>query len=91
MAIPTLSLLDGVVGDYLPLSIAPTSGRQGAVNVGMMVFGFVWLATFAGLGALAEDKGWFWHMVAVEAVVLALVHPLLLRGIRARALSRAEG
>jgi len=91
MAIPTLSLLDGVAGDYLPLSIAPTSGRQGALHLGMMVFGFIWLAVFAGLGALAEAKGWFWHMLAVEAVALALVHPMLLRGIRARALSRAEG
>ena len=91
LAIPTLSLLDGVAGDYLPLSIAPTSGRQGALHIGMMVFGFIWLAVFAGLGALAEAKGWFWHMVAVEAVALALVHPLLLRRIRARALSRTEG
>jgi hypothetical protein len=91
MAIPTLSLLDGVTGDYLPLSIAPTSGRQGALNIGMMVLGFTWLAVFAGLGALAQSKGWFWHMVVVEAAILALVHPLLLRGIRARALSRSEG
>ena len=90
LAIPTLSLLDGLIGDYLPLSIAPTGGRQGALNVGMMLFGFIWLALFAGLGVLAQAKGWFWHMVAVEIAVIALVHPMLLRGIRQRALNRAE-
>ncbi len=91
MAVPTLSLLDGLAGDYLPLSIAPTSGRQGAVNVGMMLFGFACLAVFAGLAALADAQGWFWHMVGTEVALLALVHPLLLRGIRTRALSRQEG
>lgn len=90
LAIPTLSLFDGLAGDYLPLSIAPTSGRQGAVHVGMMLFGFVCLAVFAGLAALADAQGWFWHMVAVEVVALALTHPLLLRGIRARALDRGK-
>jgi hypothetical protein len=91
MAIPTLSLLEGLAGDYLPLSIAPTTGRQGAVNVGMMLFGFIALALFAGLAALADRQGWFWQMVAAVAAVLALVHPLMLRGIRSRALNRGEG
>jgi hypothetical protein len=90
LAIPTLSLLDGIAGDYLPLSIAPTSGRQGAVHVGMMLFGFVCLAVFAGLAALSDAQGWFWHMVAGEVVALAIVHPLLLRGIRTRVLDRRE-
>ncbi len=90
LAIPTLSLLDGLAGDYLPLSIAPTGGRQGALHVGMMLFGFICLAGFAGLAALARDRGWFWHLVAVEVVGLALVHPILLRGIRERAIDRGE-
>ncbi|MGH7730137.1 MAG: hypothetical protein ACRENJ_02700, partial [Candidatus Eiseniibacteriota bacterium] len=90
LAIPTLSLLDGMAGDYLPLSIAPTGGRQGAVNLGMMMLGFVCLALFAGLGALADSQGWLWQMMAAEVALLALVHPLMLRGIRARALGRVE-
>jgi hypothetical protein len=88
MAIPTLSLLDGLVGDYLPLSIAPTSGRQSAIGVIVMMIGFVSLAGLAGIAALAQARGWLWHMMAGEALVLAIVHPLLLRVIRGRALSR---
>jgi hypothetical protein len=88
MAIPTLSLLDGIAGDYLPLSIAPTAGRQGAVGLGMMLFGFLCLGVFAGLSALADHFGWFWHLLVAEAAALALLHPLLLRGIRMRRLSR---
>lgn len=90
LAIPTLSLLDGLAGDYLPLSIAPTGGRQGAVNLGMMLLGFVSLGVFAGLAALADAQGWLWPLVAVELVTLAIVHPLLLRVIRMRALDRRE-
>lgn len=90
LAIPTLSLLDGIAGDYLPLSIPPTGGRQGALHVGMMLVGFVALAVFGGLAALAESRGWLWHMVVVEVALLALVHPLLLRSIRARAFDREE-
>jgi len=90
MAVPTLSLLDGLAGDYLPLSIAPTGGRQGAVNVGVMVVGFLALALFAGAAILAEARGWFPALLVGEAAVLALVHPLLLRGIRARALRTKE-
>jgi len=89
-AIPTLSLLEGLVGDYLPLSIAPTSGRQGAVNVGMMLFGFIAFALLAGLAALAKAQGWFWQMMAAEAALLGLIHPLMLRHIRSRAMRRAE-
>jgi hypothetical protein len=90
LAIPTLSLMDGLTRDYLPLAIAPVGGRQGALNIGMMMFGFIWLATFAGLGTLAQAQGWFWQMVAGEVAVIAVVHPLMLRGIRVRALRRLE-
>jgi ABC-2 type transport system permease protein len=90
IALPTLSLLDGLAGDYLPLSLAPTSGRQGAVHVGMMLVGLVTIALFAGVAALARTQGWFWPMVAAEVAVLGLIHPLMLRNIRVRAMSRVE-
>jgi hypothetical protein len=38
--------------------------------------------------ALADHFGWLWHLLVVEAAALALLHPLLLRGIRMRRLSR---
>ena len=91
LALPTLSLLDGLAGDYLPLSIPPTSGRQGAIGLVMMLVGFVFLALFAGLAALADAQGWLWPMVAAEVAGLLIVHPLMLRRIRLRALRREGG
>jgi hypothetical protein len=88
LAVPTLSLLDGLRGDYLPLSIAPTSGRQGAIGIFAMIIGFVCFAGLAGIGALAQAKGWLWQMVAAELALLAVIHPLMLRVIRERALQR---
>jgi ABC-2 type transport system permease protein len=87
-AIPTLSLVDGLAGDYLPLSIAPTSGRQGAINIGIMIASFVTLAVLAGLATVAQASGWLWQMAAIELAALAILHPLMLRGIRVRTLSR---
>lgn len=88
MAIPTLSLIDGLAGDYLPLSMAPTGGRQGAINIGIMLASFVTLAVLAGLAAWAQATGWLWQMAAVELAALLVLHPLLLRGIRVRELDR---
>jgi hypothetical protein len=88
MALPTLSVLNGLAGDYLPLSLPPTSGRQGAINFGMMLVGGLWLAVFSVLAMLADRFHWFWPLVGIEAAALALLHPLLLRGIRIRPLSR---
>jgi ABC-2 type transport system permease protein len=91
MAIPTLSLIDGLAGDYLPLSMAPTSGRQGAINMGIMIASFVTLAVLAGLAAWAQATGWLWQMAGVELAALLVLHPLLLRGIRIRELDRQGG
>jgi hypothetical protein len=88
MAIPTLSLIDGLAGDYLPLSMAPTGGRQGAINIGIMIASFVILAVLAGLATWAQATGWLWQMAAVELAALMVLHPLLLRGIRIRELDR---
>ncbi|MBI1795446.1 MAG: hypothetical protein HYR74_00170 [Candidatus Eisenbacteria bacterium] len=90
IAMPTLSLMGGLAGDYVPLSLPPTGGRQGSINVGLMFAGMLWNGLFL-LGAyLAERNGVFWPMVGVEAAVLVILHPLLLRGIRVRALRTQE-
>jgi hypothetical protein len=90
IALPTLSLVDGLAGNYLPLSVPPTGGRQGAINLGMMLIGGVWLAIAIGLSLWAERGHWFWQLVGVEVLVLAIIHPLLLQGIRVRALRPLE-
>ncbi|MEK7329812.1 MAG: hypothetical protein AAB113_03325, partial [Candidatus Eisenbacteria bacterium] len=90
MTLPTLSLLDGLAGDYLPLSQPAVGGRQGAINVGVMVIGTLWVGIFIGLAFAADHYRLFWHLVAAEALLLPILHALLLRGIRVRRL-RPEG
>ncbi len=86
--LPTYSLIGGLMGDYLPLSVPPTVGRQGAANLGAMLIGGLSVGLLTALAWVARRHGWFWHLVAVETVVVAIVHLLLLRGIRARPLAR---
>ena len=88
LALPTLSLITGLAGDYIPLSMPPTTGRQGAINVGTMLIGGIGAVLFVLLGIFGDRSHWFWRLIVVELVGLALVHALLLRGIRVRQLSR---
>jgi len=83
-AMPTLSLLNGLVGDYLPLSLPSTIGRQGFTNVMSMIAGALGAAAISAVALLGVKMGWFWTFLAVELVVLAVVHAVLLRGIRVR-------
>lgn len=89
MALPTLSLSAGLAGDYIPLSLPPTTGRQGAINLGAMLLGGVGGVAFVTLGILSDKGHWFWNLIVIEGVALVILHPLLLWGIRTRRLRRA--
>jgi ABC-2 type transport system permease protein len=88
LALPTLSLFTGLAGDYIPLSLPPTAGRQGAINVGMMLVGGIGGVVFVALGIFGDRAHWFWKLIVIEVAALAVLHPLLLRGIRVRPLRR---
>lgn len=88
LAVPTLSLIDGLAGDYLPLSMPPAGGRQGTINLAVVAVGLFGGGVFLGGALIAERFGHLWTMVAVELVALAIVHPLLVRFIRRRRLKR---
>jgi MFS family permease len=83
-AMPTLSLVNGLVGDYVPLSMPNTIGRQGVNNILFMTLGAIAAAAISALGAISVRRGWFWGFFAIELVVLAIAHAVLLRGIRVR-------
>jgi MFS family permease len=83
-AMPTLSLLNGLVGDYVPFSLPPTVGRQGATNIVFMALGAILAAVISGVALLAVRRGWFWPFLALELVGVAIAHAVLLRGIRVR-------
>ena len=88
MALPTLSLVTGLAGDYIPLSLPPTTGRQGAINLGTMLIGGIGAVMFVTIGIIGDRSHWFWKLIVIEAAALAILHPLLLRGIRVRPLRR---
>ena len=90
VAMPTLSLLNGLVGEYLPLSVPPTVARQGITNVAYMLVGAVGAAAISTVALIGVKRGWFWSFLAVEVVVLIALHAVLLRGIRVRPLATAE-
>jgi hypothetical protein len=88
LAVPTLSLIDGLAGDYLPLSVPAAGGRQGTINLVVIAVGLFGGGVFLGGALIAERYGHLWTMVAVELVALAIAHPLLLALIRRRRLKR---
>jgi len=87
---PTLSLADGLAGDYLPLSIAPVTGRQGAVNVWLNLMTALLALGLTVAGWYARRHGWYWGLIGAEVVLVAGLHFALLRGIRARKLAPLE-
>jgi len=86
VVLPTLSLMLGVLGDYLPFSVPPTVGRQAGTNIGTMLVSMLVVAVLYAAGEVSRRFGWFWPLLAVEVVIVTGFHVLLLRGIRARVL-----
>lgn len=87
MLLPTLTLIEGLAGDYLPLSQAPQMGRQGAINVGLYLASVLLVGGLSLAGWFARRAGWFGVLIGVEAALVILLHIALLRGIRARRLA----
>jgi len=90
LAMPTVSLLPGAFGAFLPLSQPPRRGQQSSRNVGvsfaMMLFVFAPL----GLAYLARELGLWWVMIGVEVVAVVIAHRWLIRLIANRPLRGIE-
>ena len=84
VAMPTLSLLNGLVGDYLPFSMPPTAGRQGAINILYMLVGAISASAISAVALIGLRQGWFWYFLGFEILFLMGLHAVLLRGIRVR-------
>jgi len=88
LVLPTISLVPGLYSDYVPLSMAPRRGRQSSQNVGIMVGTMVFASAMLGLSVIAKKFGFQLIVVAVEAVVMFLVHRSLSARIRNRPMRR---
>jgi hypothetical protein len=84
LVIPTLSLLPGAFGTFLPLSQPPRRGEQSSRNTGIAMLMLLLVCVPVGLAWAARELGVYWPMVAVEFVGLVFAHRWLLRVIRNR-------
>ena len=89
IATPTLSLIPGLRGDYMPLSRPATRGEHFARNMGLMYATMLTSGAIVGLSWVASSIGWLWELVVVESIVVLFLHRTLNRIIRGRRLRGA--
>ena len=80
IAMPTLSLLPGLMGSYVPLSTAQRTGQQTT----RMLFVFLVMGVagiLAALTLLAWNLGMLWPYLALELCVMVALHVVLRRWI----------
>ena len=76
IALPTISLLPGIVGSYVPLAKPLTIGSQASRNGLVMILSITSVVVIATIANLAWELGYYWWMLAAEVVVLLVVHIL---------------
>lgn len=91
IAIPTLSLLPGLAEEYLPLSRPPARGEQSSRNMVLMFLTMLAMLGVVGVSWLAWSLGYLLALVAIELVVMGLLHWIFNRAIRNRQLVRTDG
>jgi len=90
IAIPTISLLPGLWGSYLPLSRPAARGEQSSRNIGLIFLTMLAMFAVAGVSWLAWSLGFLPVLIAIELVVVVLLHWTFLRMIRNRPLARID-
>jgi hypothetical protein len=74
IVLPTLSLVPGMFGDYVPLSMAPRRGRQSSQNIGVILATMAFTGMMFGVAYAANRLGFLWVLVGVELVATLFVH-----------------
>lgn len=87
MSIPTLSLVSGLGGSYIPLSMPVRKGSQSKYAMGIMMVTMLLAGLIAGVSIVARAAGFFFHLLAAYAILLPLVHWTLTRRIMRRPFS----
>jgi hypothetical protein len=89
IAIPTISLMPGLVDEYLPLSRPAARGEQSSRNMGLMLITMVVMLFVVVSAYLAWAAGVLWILIAVELVLVSLAHWFFRRLISNRQIQRA--
>jgi len=90
VAMPTVSLLPGAFGAFLPLSQPPRRGQQSSRNFGVSIAMSLFMFAPLGLAYVARSFGVLWLFVAIEIAVLVVTHRWLERLIRNRPMRSVE-
>lgn len=90
IAIPTISLLPGLVDEYLPLSRPAARGEQSSRNMVLMFLTMFVMFVVVGGAYAAWSLGVLWILIAVELAVVSLLHWIFRRLISNRKLERGE-
>jgi hypothetical protein len=88
IVIPVMTLLPGLIEDYLPLARPAVRGDQSTKNIGVMFMSMIAMTIVLGAAYIASALGVLWYMIAFEFVVVALVYYLMNQVIRKRPLIR---
>jgi len=86
LALPALSLMPAAFRDYVPLSVAPTMGRQSTANILIGMFITMAGASTVFIGGVAWRTGHLAGLVTAEILLLTPFCLLLARRIRNRPL-----
>lgn len=84
LSIPTISLIPGVLGDYVPLARPVVHGEIASQNMIVMFGGMLAMGAFAVAGFLAFRANLVLPVAAGETVILLAVHTAALKTIRSR-------
>ena len=88
LLIPVLTLVPGLVEDYLPLSRPAARGDQTSRNLGLMFVSMIAMTIVLAATYIAWKLEALWYMLAIEALVVILIYYLMNRIITNRVLVR---
>src|SRR5436190_3630215 len=88
LLIPVLTLVPGLVEDYLPLSRPAARGDQTSRNLGLMFVSMIAMTIVLAATYIAWKLEVLWFMLAIEALVVILIYYLMNRIITNRVLVR---
>jgi ABC-2 type transport system permease protein len=86
-ALPTMSLLPGVFGSYLPLSEPPARTEQASKRMLLIWGSLIGMGLVVALSYMAWSLGIFWYLVVVEAIGMAVLYRVWAALIRNRPLT----
>jgi len=88
VAIPVVSLMPGLLEEYLPLSRPAARGDQSSRNMSLMFLTMIAMAGVLAIAYIAWTFEVIWYVLAVELLVSAVLYRILNRMIRNRPLTR---